>query len=142
MTAAMAEAIVVGGQRSDRLGVTVLYDERCPLCRRLKDWLGRQPTLLPVEVLAAASVEARRRFPELDHARTRRVLTVVTSDGAVYEEERAWLVCAWALPAWKPVAEGVGGGPLGRRAAAVVARTVDGYRHRRLSRTGACPTCR
>ena len=40
MTSAMAKAIVVGGARSEWLWLTVLYDERCPLCRRLKDWLA------------------------------------------------------------------------------------------------------
>lgn len=135
----MAEAIVVGGERAQTLRLAVLYDERCPLCRRLTRWLARQPTLLPVEVVAAGSAEARRRFPSLDHQRSTRVLTVVASDGAVYEEERAWLVCAWALPAWQPVAEGLGAGRFGRRVAAVSARAVDGYRHRRL---GGCPSCR
>jgi predicted DCC family thiol-disulfide oxidoreductase YuxK len=138
----MAEAIVVGGVRAEVLRLTVLYDDRCPLCRRLKDWLVRQPILLPIEVLAAGSAEAVRRFPALDHPRSTRVLTVVASDGAVYEEERAWLVCAWALPAWQPVAERLGGGRLGRRVAAVATRAIDGYRHRLLARTTPCPECR
>src|SRR4051812_28704788 len=99
MTSAMAEAIVQGGERR-RPSLTVLYDERCPLCRRLKEWLGDQPTLSPVEFLAADSAEAHARFPRLDHARTTRVLAVVTSNGAVYEGERAWLVCGWVLPTW------------------------------------------
>lgn len=131
---------MVGGGRTGALRLTVLYDDRCPLCRRLKDWLAHQSTLTPFEFLAAASPEAFRRFPALDHCRTVRVLTVVASDGAVYEEERAWLVCAWALPAWQPLAEGLGGGRLGRRVAAVAARTVDGYRHRRLA-SRSCPRC-
>lgn len=142
ITAAMAEAIVVGGERAEALRLTVLYDDRCPLCRRLRDWLARQPTLVPVELLAAGCVEVRRRFPGLDHSGTTRVLTVVGSDGAVYEEERAWLVCAWALPAWQPVAEGLGSGRLGRRVAAVATRAVDGYRHRVLARATPCPSCR
>jgi hypothetical protein len=33
--------------------------------------------------------EAGRRFPQVDQARTTRVVTVVTSDGAVYEGKRA-----------------------------------------------------
>lgn len=124
-------------------GLTVLYDRRCPLCRRLKGWLGGQATLVPIEFLASGSDEARARYPRLDHERTMTVLTVVAGNGAVYEGERAWLVCAWALPAWQPVAEHLGG-----RAALLgvklVARAVDRHRLRRLDNPygPGCETCR
>lgn len=132
----MADAIVAGGRR-EQLVVTVLYDEHCPLCRRLKRWLAGQPTLYDVAFVAADSPEAHRRFPDLDHGRTTRILTVVASDGAVYEGERAWVVCAWALPAWQPVTEGLGGAiPL--RLVALAARAVDVCRHRP---PGSCPSC-
>jgi predicted DCC family thiol-disulfide oxidoreductase YuxK len=133
----MADAIVAGGRR-EHLALTVLHDERCPLCRRLKSWLARQATLHPVEFLAAGSPEARRRFPDLDHARTTRVLTLVTSDGAVYEGERAWLVCGWALPAWQPVTEDLAG-RIRLRLVALAARTADVYRHRRVVECETCP---
>ena len=132
----MADAIVAGGRR-EHLTLAVLYDERCPLCRRLKTWLARQATLHPFEFVAADSAEARRRFPDLDHRRSKRVLTVVTSDGAVYEGERAWLVCGWALPAWQPVTESLGGRTR-LRLVALAARAADVYRHRS---TGPCETC-
>lgn len=137
ISAGMADAIVAGGTR-EQLTVTVLYDERCPLCRRLRAWLARRPTLHPITFVAAGSPEARRRFPRLDHPRTTRVLTVVTSDGAVYEGERAWLVCGWALPAWQPVTEGLGG-PLRLRLVALAARTADVYRHRIAEPCTECP---
>lgn len=137
ISAAMADAIVAGGLR-EQLTLTVLYDERCPLCRRLKAWLARQATLHPVTFVAAASPEARRRFPDLDHARTTRVLTLVSSDGAVYEGERAWLVCGWALPAWQPVTEGLGG-RLRVRLVAIATRTAGVYRHRLAEPGTECP---
>ncbi len=122
-----------------RPALTVLYDDRCPLCQRLKGWLSAQATLVPVDFVAAASPEANRRFPDLDHERTVTVLTAIDASGAVYEGERAWLVCAWALPRWRPVAERVGrraGLPFVR----VGARTMDRYRHRLLRRSygGGC----
>ena len=137
ISAGMADAIVDGGRR-ENLALTVLYDERCPLCRRLKAWLARQSTLHPFEFVAANSAVARRRFPNLDHARSTRILTVVTSDGAVYEGERAWLVCGWALPAWQPVTEGLGG-RLRLRLVALAARTADVYRHRVAQPCTECP---
>jgi predicted DCC family thiol-disulfide oxidoreductase YuxK len=124
-------------------GLTVLYDERCPLCRRLRTWLSTQATLVPIEYLASGSSDAVRRYPALDHQRTATVLTVIASDGAVYESERAWLVCAWALPAWQPAAEhfGTRGRLLLVKAAA---RLVDRHRHATLRRLYGpeCDTCR
>lgn len=142
MSLGMAQAIIDGAERGATT-LTVLYDRRCPLCRRLKSWLAGQPTTAPVEFVAAGSAEARGRYPRLDHDRTLRLLTVVTPTGAVYEGERAWMVCAWALPRWQPWAEGFGGG-LGLPVVAVAARVVDGYRHRRIARAegGTCENCR
>ena len=139
MSMAMAEAIVAGGQR-EQLSLTVLYDERCPLCRRLRQWLGEQPTLRPISFVAASSPEARARFPQLDHERTTRMLTVVASDGAVYESERAWLMCGWVLPSWRPTAEHLGTG-VRLQLVRVATRLVDGYRHRFVRRYGDCERC-
>ena len=139
MSMAMAEAIVAGGQR-DQLSLTVLYDARCPLCRRLRRWLGEQPTLRSISFVAASSPEARTRFPQLDHERTTRTLTVVASDGAVYEGERAWLMCGWVLPSWQPVAEHFGTG-IRLRLVRVATRLVDGYRHQFVGRYADCERC-
>jgi predicted DCC family thiol-disulfide oxidoreductase YuxK len=139
LTMNMAAAIVQGGQRRS-VSLTALYDERCPLCRRLKHWLGAQATLTPIEFLPADSPAAHARYPYLDHDRTTRVLTVVTSEGAVYEGERAWLACGWILPSWQPVTEHLGTG-LRLRLVRIAARAVDGYRHRLLARTEPCDRC-
>jgi predicted DCC family thiol-disulfide oxidoreductase YuxK len=126
----MAAVMERRSQRGE-LALTVLYDERCELCRRLRDWLGRQPTLNDIEFLAADSPEAHARYPELDHARATKILTVVTSDGRVYEAERAWLVCGWTLPSWRPTAE-----HLSTRARRPLVRlgghVLDAYRHRSM----------
>lgn len=100
----------------DRL--TVLHDPGCPLCARFAAWLGRQRLLVPLDLVAAGSPEAARRFPTLDHARTLREITVVGSDGSVWTNEHAWVMCLWATrrhralaerlarPAWLPFARG------------------------------------
>jgi len=142
VTASMADAWFEGQCRGP-LPLTVLYDQRCDLCRKLKGWLAGQPTLVPIEFVAAGSPEARRRFPALDHTRSVTVLTVVAADGAIYQGERTWLICAWALPAWQPVAERLStrrGLTLVRLAASI----VDGYRHRRsaASYRENCVQCR
>lgn len=122
--------------------LTVLYDQRCPLCRRLRAWLASQSTLVPIEFLAAGSTQARSRFPRLDHDRTTKVLTVIAANGAVYEAERAWLVCAWALPRWQPFAEHLTTRPR-LLAAKALTRAIDKHRQRDLIRLygSACDSC-
>lgn len=76
---------------------TVLYDADCALCRRAKAWLETQQQLVPLEFVPAASEEARRRYPALDHEATLRDLTVIGDGGEVWRAERAWVMCLWAL---------------------------------------------
>lgn len=135
-------AAKLDGDHRGMPALTVLYDQRCPMCRRLRAWLASQPTLAPFEFLPAASPAARSRFPGLDPLRTTTVLTVVAANGAVYEAERAWLVCAWALPRWQPLAE-----RMGTRSRLVLVRAavraLDRHRHRSLVKLygPSCDTC-
>jgi predicted DCC family thiol-disulfide oxidoreductase YuxK len=96
--------------------LTVLYDDTCGLCRRFRDWLAAQRTLVMLEFVPAGSAEARFRFPMLDHAATLKDVTVVADDGSVYVGDAAWIACLWATaehrhnavrlsrPAMRPVA--------------------------------------
>ena len=77
--------------------LTVLYDARCNLCSHLRAWLEAKPAYVELAFLPAGSQEARRRFPALDHAATTSELTVISDDGAVYIEAKAFLMCLWAL---------------------------------------------
>jgi predicted DCC family thiol-disulfide oxidoreductase YuxK len=85
--------------------VTVLYDARCSLCRTARTWLEGQAQLVPLEFVAAASDEARERFPFLDPASTLEDLTVVGDGGEVWVGAKAWLVCLWALDGKRGLAE-------------------------------------
>lgn len=84
--------------------LTVLYDAECALCTHLRDWLVRQPQLVPLELLPAGSAEARRRYPGLDHAATLDEVTVIGDSGQVYQASRAWIVVLWALREHRPLA--------------------------------------
>ncbi|WP_282700844.1 DCC1-like thiol-disulfide oxidoreductase family protein [Streptomyces sp. CC219B] len=77
--------------------LTVLYDAGCPLCTFLRDWLVRQPQLVPLDLVPAGSDEAVRRFPGLDHGSTLDEITVVGDSGQVYRSHAAWIVVLWAL---------------------------------------------
>jgi predicted DCC family thiol-disulfide oxidoreductase YuxK len=92
---------------ADRVPVrrlTVLYDADCSLCAFLRDWLTRQPQLVPLDLVPAASEEARRRFPGLDHRATLDDITVVGDGGQVYRSAAAWIVTLWALREHRPLA--------------------------------------
>jgi predicted DCC family thiol-disulfide oxidoreductase YuxK len=108
-------------------GLTVLYDAGCPLCSRFRDWLSGQALLVRLDLVAAGSREARRRFPGLEHDRTLEVVTVVADDGRVFTAEHAWVMCLWATarhrglaerlarPEWLPLARGAAASAAGLR---------------------------
>ncbi|MEU9476356.1 DUF393 domain-containing protein [Streptomyces sp. NPDC048191] len=85
-------------------GLTVLYDAECGLCTHLRDWLVRQPQLVPLDLVPANSDLARARFPGLDHSATLDEVTVVGDSGQVYQGSRAWIVVLWALREQRPLA--------------------------------------
>jgi len=82
-------------------GLTVLYDGHCPVCRQAGAWLGRQPQRVRLTLVEAGSTTARRLYPGLDHDATLRDITVVADTGAVYVGDAAWLICLWALDAYR-----------------------------------------
>lgn len=77
--------------------LTVLYDPRCGLCRRVRGWLEEQPKLVELILVPVKSDEAMYRFPQLDHEPTLNDLTVISDQGAVYFGPKAWLMVLWAL---------------------------------------------
>lgn len=84
--------------------LTVLYDADCAFCQRVQRWLTGRVQLVPLEFVAAGSAAARAKFPNLDHAATLCDITVVSDYGEVFRGERAWLVCLWALAAYRGLA--------------------------------------
>ena len=118
------------------MNLTVLYDDACPLCRAFSTWLARQPVLIGLDLVPAASALARRRFPTLDHDRTLEEITVVSDTGAVWTGGQAWVMCLWATAAHRGLAESLSRPsrlPLAKGAAYVAA----GIRGVTTSRTGA-----
>jgi len=77
--------------------LTVLYDPKCGLCCRVKDWASNQPQYVEMEFVPANSEDAWYHYPQLNHARTLTELTVISERGAVYFGAKAWLMCLWAL---------------------------------------------
>lgn len=84
--------------------LTVLYDANCPLCVHIRHWLLGQRRLVPLRLIPAASAEARRRYPQLDHASTLKEITVIGDSGQVWTGTDAFIVCLWALAEHRPKA--------------------------------------
>ncbi len=91
------------------VGLTVLYDAGCGLCRWVREWLESKVLLVPLTFVPLGSPQARARFPALDHDRTREEVTVVSDDGEVYRAEAAWIACLWATAEHRGLAEWLSG---------------------------------
>ncbi|MEV7727533.1 DCC1-like thiol-disulfide oxidoreductase family protein [Streptomyces sp. NPDC087917] len=108
--------------------LTVLYDADCPVCTHIRQWLLGQHQLVPLRLVAAASFDARRRFPHLDHASTLREITVVDDKGHVWTGTDAFIVCLWALVEHRPKANWLAT-PAGRPFARAAMHTAAAVRH-------------
>jgi predicted DCC family thiol-disulfide oxidoreductase YuxK len=75
----------------------VLYDPKCEICRRLKDWILVQRSWIGIAVLEAGSKKARRLFPELEQIATQDDLAVISDEGAVYLNNHAWIMVLYAM---------------------------------------------
>ncbi|MET9882211.1 DCC1-like thiol-disulfide oxidoreductase family protein [Streptomyces sp. NPDC006430] len=107
--------------------LTVLYDAGCPLCVHIRHWLLGQRWLVPLRLVPAASVEAQRRFPQLDHAATLREITVIGASGQVWTGTDAFIVCLWALAEHRPKANWLAT-PAGRPFARAAMYTASAWR--------------
>ena len=81
--------------------LTVLYDPECGLCRRAHEWLEQQPKIVELTFVPCASDQARQKYPQLNHDLTKKDLTVIDDDGAVYFGPKAWLMVLWSLARYR-----------------------------------------
>ncbi|MFD3802126.1 thiol-disulfide oxidoreductase DCC family protein [Streptomyces sp. NPDC058611] len=107
--------------------LTVLYDAGCPVCVHIRHWLIGQRHLVPLDLVPAASYEAQRRFPRLDHASTLKEITVVGDSGQVWRGTDAFIVCLWALAEHRPKANWLAT-PAGRPFARAALYTASAWR--------------
>jgi predicted DCC family thiol-disulfide oxidoreductase YuxK len=80
--------------------LSILYDGSCGFCIRVKDWIGRQAPLVPVDFVASGSAEAVDKFRQVPAGE----LAVVADTGEVWLGNRAWIVCLWALRDYRDLA--------------------------------------
>jgi len=79
----------------------VLYDPKCELCCRLKDWLRGERSWIGLEAIAAGSPTARKLFPQIEQIAGQNDLAVISDEGAVYLNDRAWVMVLYALEEYR-----------------------------------------
>ncbi len=81
--------------------LTVLYDPTCGLCVRCRQWLAKQPALIPLRFVPQGSARQEQLFPGFitltdDQGRPEE-LVVIDDAGGVYRNDKAWVMCFYAL---------------------------------------------
>jgi predicted DCC family thiol-disulfide oxidoreductase YuxK len=79
----------------------VLYDERCVLCKQLKEWLLVQRSWIGLSMIPAGSVRAKTMFPALESIAGSNDLVVISDAGEVYLNNHAWIMCLYALTEYR-----------------------------------------
>jgi predicted DCC family thiol-disulfide oxidoreductase YuxK len=75
----------------------VLYDPKCELCCRLKNWILVQRSWIGIALVDQGSEKAKRLFPDLERIATKEDLAVISDEGAVYLNDRAWIMVMYAM---------------------------------------------
>lgn len=79
----------------------VLYDERCALCKQLKEWLLVQRSWIGLSMIPAGSARAKSMFPALEKIAGANDLVVISDAGEVYLNNHAWIMCLYALEEYR-----------------------------------------
>jgi len=82
----------------------VLYDTSCGLCSTIVQWMSNQSASCDFRFVGAGSDEARRLFPEMPNPARPQELVVISDDGSVYRGESAYIMCLYALDAYRTLA--------------------------------------
>ena len=75
----------------------VLYDPKCELCCRLKNWILVQRSWIGIAVVEQGSEKAKRLFPELEQIAGKDDLAVISDEGEVYLNNHAWIMVLYAM---------------------------------------------
>jgi predicted DCC family thiol-disulfide oxidoreductase YuxK len=83
----------------------LLYDDHCGLCAHLKRWLMMQSTQIPLTLVPWHSSAARRMFPNIVTGAEPTELIVISSQGEVWRNEKAWLMVFHSLDGYANLAK-------------------------------------
>lgn len=79
----------------------ILYDAECSVCRNCSRWLQKQPAFVELKPIPLQSPQTPNRFPGIDKLNLRKDLVVITDEGDLYQGAPAWIMCLYALKAYR-----------------------------------------
>ncbi len=77
--------------------LSVLYDDHCGICTRIRRWLETQSSFVPLRMVALHSPDLVARFPGIESFDPGEKLVVVADNGLVWRGDSAWITLLWAL---------------------------------------------
>ncbi len=77
--------------------LSVLYDDHCGICTRIRRWLETQSSFVPLRMVALHSPDLVARFPGIESFDPGEKLVVVANNGLVWRGDSAWITLLWAL---------------------------------------------
>lgn len=81
--------------------LTVLYDPTCGFCVRCRQWLDKQPKSITMRFLPQGSSKQQLLYPDLQYLTDSKgrpeELIVIDDAGKVYRDDKAWVMCFYAL---------------------------------------------
>ena len=88
--------------------LTVLYDPTCGFCVRCRQWLDKQPKLIAMRFIPQGSSKQKTLYPSLQYLTDAQgrpeELIVIDDAGKVYRDDKAWVMCFYALSGYRPLA--------------------------------------
>ncbi len=77
--------------------LAVLYDDQCGICSRLRAWLEKQITFVPLRLVPLHTPDLPQMFPGVHCFNPDEKLVVIADDGSVWRGDSAWITLLWAL---------------------------------------------
>ena len=90
----------------------VLYDMDCGFCCATRRWLQRQATYLPLVCIGRQTTTAARYFAGAIRPGEPDEMVVVADSGEVFRGTSSYLICLWALKAYRGWSFRLAKGPL------------------------------
>lgn len=105
--------------------LTILYDDQCGICSRLKAWLETQATFVPLRYMPLHSPALSWMFPGINCFHPEEKLVVIADDGSLWQGDSAWITLLWSLKSgreWSLKLAAPALRPLARRVVAAVSQ--------------------
>ena len=105
--------------------LTILYDDQCGICSRLRIWLETQATFVPLQFMPLHSPALPQMYPGISVFQPDEKLVIVSDDGNVWQGDSAWITLLWSLESgreWSLKLASPALRPLARRVVAAVSQ--------------------